>query len=624
MMFRKPLTLKTSSAVRNSDKQKLRQRIASTFACSTEDTDILVPDNIQSTNFRTYNDAPGVLYLDADGTPLWYSLGRSSDELIPTVYTLWKRPHLLPFVSTLQRAMTIVIEGGSVLKRISFREHAPGLQKGQLVALRESTFGSSAHPPSPYAIGRVLQSLDEPAAASQKKDTVAILHAWKDCLWEMGPKSALPEDVPADSTEGQVGTDDAAKASTALPAVPSNQPAGVGQTEEGEGSSALVIGDDPDQPAYTPSEVSQLLHLSLVQSLATLPPSKFPILAGEFYSNHVLPSRPAFPDTVLPPSMDADADGAALRKHISLKTSTHKSLAELLATAEQAGLLTLRKQGPKHKSDLMVMSVNADHPDVGNHDRFLTVREYEASRAAEKDEDNVIVKFTEVWKPHHHTVPLFEEWGLSEDERYSYTALADILNSRLGAHPDAVAPSGASPIDLTQPSLAPLVAAIFQQNATPIPQPASLQDVLRLLVQQMEPWYEIQPRNGDSVLQPKHSLTPVKVVQLPKPRMKVTTITGLESYEPVVNPEDLANVLRKVCASTAFVSPPSGPKKPLEVIVRGALQAPSIDVYLIRIGFPKELIRVEGLTKAQKREAQKKGAQRKEVPKRESYKKAQK
>ena len=96
MMFRKPLTLKTSSAVRNSDKRKLRQRIASTFACSTEDADILVPDNVQSTNFRTHNNAPGVLYLDADGTPLWYSLGRSSDELIPTVYTLWKRPGLLP------------------------------------------------------------------------------------------------------------------------------------------------------------------------------------------------------------------------------------------------------------------------------------------------------------------------------------------------------------------------------------------------------------------------------------------------------------------------------------------------------------------------------------------------
>ncbi|KAL1668659.1 hypothetical protein GGF50DRAFT_123820 [Schizophyllum commune] len=611
MMLRKPLTLKTSSAVRNSDKRKLRQRIASTFACSTEDADILVPDNIQSTNFRTYNDAPGVLYLDADGTPLWYSLGRSSDELIPTVYTLWKRPHLLPFVSTLQRAMTIVIEGGSVLKRISFREHAPGLQKGQLVALRESTFGSSAHPPSPYAIGRVLQSLDEPAAASQKKDTVAILHAWKDCLWEMGPKSALPEGVPADYTEGQVGTDDAAQASTALPAVPSDQPAGVGQTEEGEGSSARAIDDHPDQPAYTPSEVSQLLHLSLLQSLATLPPSKFPILAGEFYSGHVLPCRPAFPETVLPPSMDTDGDSAALRKQIALKASTHKSLAEFLAIAEQAGLLTLRKQGPKQKSELMVMSVNVNHSDIVHHERFPTVREYEASRAAEKDEDNVIVRFTEVWKPHHHTVPLFDEWGLSADERYSYTALEGILNTRLGAHPDAVASSGASPIDLTQPSLAPLVAAI-SHHTTPVPQSASVQDVLRLL-------YEIQPRNGDSVLQPKHALTPIKVVQLPKPRMKVTTITGLESYEPVVNPEELANVLRKVCASTAFVSPPSGPKKPLEVIVRGALQAPSIDVYLIKIGFPKELIRVEGLTKAQKREAHKR-----EVPKRGPYKKAQK
>ena len=54
MMFRKPLTLKTSSAVRNSDKRKLRQRIASTFACSTEDTDTLVNAFLTTSSLPTF------------------------------------------------------------------------------------------------------------------------------------------------------------------------------------------------------------------------------------------------------------------------------------------------------------------------------------------------------------------------------------------------------------------------------------------------------------------------------------------------------------------------------------------------------------------------------------------
>jgi translation initiation factor 2D len=63
-MFKKPLSnLKTSAPLRSSDRRKLKQRIASTYAISSEDGDILVPDGILSLKFSTYLDEPGVSAL---------------------------------------------------------------------------------------------------------------------------------------------------------------------------------------------------------------------------------------------------------------------------------------------------------------------------------------------------------------------------------------------------------------------------------------------------------------------------------------------------------------------------------------------------------------------------------
>ena len=60
-MFKKPLSnLKTSAPLRSSDRRKLKQRIESTFAISSEDGDILVPDGILSLKFSTHLDEPGV------------------------------------------------------------------------------------------------------------------------------------------------------------------------------------------------------------------------------------------------------------------------------------------------------------------------------------------------------------------------------------------------------------------------------------------------------------------------------------------------------------------------------------------------------------------------------------
>jgi Pre-PUA-like domain len=70
--------------LRSSDRRKLKQRIIRTFSLQPDIGDDLVPNGILSAKFITHLDESGVVYFSPDGDPLWMTLGKGSDDLIPT------------------------------------------------------------------------------------------------------------------------------------------------------------------------------------------------------------------------------------------------------------------------------------------------------------------------------------------------------------------------------------------------------------------------------------------------------------------------------------------------------------------------------------------------------------
>jgi translation initiation factor 2D len=56
-----------------------------------------------------------IAYLSPDGDPLWFSVGKGSDDLIPTTYSLWKRRELLPFLSTPPAVIPVLIGGADLM-----------------------------------------------------------------------------------------------------------------------------------------------------------------------------------------------------------------------------------------------------------------------------------------------------------------------------------------------------------------------------------------------------------------------------------------------------------------------------------------------------------------------------
>ena len=302
--------------------------------------------------------------------------------------------------------------------------HCPtGLQEGQLVSIRRYSKIDGKHALSPpLAVGKLALPSDSlrGAAKTEKGKAVLVLHTWKDHLWELGSKLDIPNDSPITVQEESSAEQDG----PALEATDVNVDKGDGlKTEE-------VTGTEESKPraslSYSAEQVSDLLYQSLIQAIATslsaLPSSSFPITATVLYTTHILPSRPGFPSRVIPPAGGPTADDDREIPHvltdITIKTSNHKSLTAFLKVAEKQGLLALKApQKHSQQNDMLVMSVNKEHPAVIGHKRFVTVKDLEQSAAKKAArEEQAAAKSTqfeikELYKPHMHSVEALEAMG---------------------------------------------------------------------------------------------------------------------------------------------------------------------------------------------------------------------
>ncbi|KAI6095827.1 hypothetical protein EDD16DRAFT_1778141 [Pisolithus croceorrhizus] len=243
-MFKKPLSnLKTSAPLRSSDRRKLKQRVA---------------------------------YWSPDGDPLWFSLAKDADELIPTVYTLWKKYDLLPCITTPTAVIPVLMGGADLM--------IPGV-----VQILSS---QTLVPPQLVAISQYIKdsptTCGPPLAPEGKGKRLHLLHSWKDCLFNVGSRVDPPGVVEIQE---------------------------VGESKEGaEGQAAETdITGKQDEP-----KVSTILRNAVLQAiratLKSLPTSSFPVPAGTFYSSYILPYRPAF---------------------VHIKHSTYKSLAAFLKVLDK-------------------------------------------------------------------------------------------------------------------------------------------------------------------------------------------------------------------------------------------------------------------------------------------------
>ncbi|KAF8496116.1 hypothetical protein F5888DRAFT_1794721 [Russula emetica] len=572
-MFKKPLgDTKTSAPLRSSERRKLRARTAERFQLAPEVADNLVPDGLLSQKFSAYNGEPGVLYLSGDGNPLWFSAGKGSDELIPTVYTLWKHPTLLPILTTPASVIPVLV-GGADLMVPGVVQAPADAPSGTLVGI--ARFVRDARGP-PLAVGRMAVDADKIDHGVTKGKAVIVLHTWKDHLWATGSKGEPPEAVvvSAHGDEETVASDD-------------DKDAG---PDGGEGADALtgagqepVVGDGPvsgpEEEKLTPEEVSARLRAALLQALRTtladLPSSAFPMPTTTTYTAHILRAR-AFTRTATTP--------------VDIKHSTFKSLSAFLRAAEKGGLLKLKDARP----DVVVVAVYPKHRRLGEEEsRRRLAEEREAQQATAAANAEKSMKVTELWKPHLGTLRLFEDLGHDTSALYTLAEVKSALLAYVAKHELA---NRVEQQYLNVSSDAIFSVALYGSpnakgaGAVSIPEFAKREDALSALCGRMQPWYRIAIGSDESFTK-KGTLRPIIVAAKTRQGRKVCTfITGFEQYH--LSGDALAEALRVRCASSTSVSPIAGGLH--EVMVQGK-QTPAVLELLGSLGVPEKWIEVTNI-----------------------------
>ncbi|KAI0077630.1 eukaryotic translation initiation factor SUI1 family protein [Panus rudis PR-1116 ss-1] len=599
-MFKKPLSvLKTSAPLRSSDRRKLKQRIIDAFSLTPEDGELLVPDPLLSQKFNNHVDEQGVAYLSSDGDPLWFTIGKDSDELIPTIYTLWKKPDLLPFLST-PAAVVPKLIGGADLMIPGVVQHSPSLQPDQLVSITQYY----PHPKigAPIAVGKMAVSSDLLSRDEDLKGkAVYVVHTWKDHLWDLGngKKLDVPEPrelvaPPASSgssaKEGKEEENDLnkeAQEGTVENQVISPEPDSSSPSAEGKSS----------QSALTPEDISHCLRSALLQaistSLSSLPPSSFPIPASTFWSNYVFPARPAL-------ALVADGSVVVDSSKIDIKHSTHKSVKTFLKACAKEGLVKLKE----NKGDVVVTAVFPKHTAVISHRPHKTVQSIEAKRekAEEKERQEREaeerrkgeIQVTELWKPLGPTVPWFVAAERDTSKLYTLPEIRQLFLDYVAAK-QLVNPHEQQYVNVAEDEH--LYQAVSFKNED-TPEFLKRDDALKRIRDNMQSWHEMKVEGSDPIRK-KGPVKPISVVvKIRQGRKAATLVTGFENF--FLNADELAEELRKICASSTSVTPLPGKSADMEVMVQGK-QIKAVTDFLISKGVPKKWIEAADLSADKKK-----------------------
>ncbi|KAI8606610.1 hypothetical protein EDD21DRAFT_400249 [Dissophora ornata] len=451
-MFKKPVaSLKSFSPLRSSDRRRLRDEILASFPVLKDMepindipiNTIIAPDGLQSAKFTSYIDEPGTLYNDADGTPLWFKISSSKKNsmILPTVYTLWKFPNLIPALTTWNPVVDKLRNGADLMIPGVITANdtkVPDLEEGAPVAIlaRGNKY--------PLGVGTMAASGREITASRgsvpPKGKAVHILHVHQDQLWAMGSKLEFPEDwsegpkVPLDDEYESSDDEDADEAKDLtkdLADVVISDSKGKApvrdeeliHTDEGhENDVSDTKVEQPEGPAeeaivLSTDEVDKYLQEALLQVLKfkiTEATSKelLPLNASTLYSSYVLPNRA--------PGRAAEAD---------IKKSSWKKMAKWLKAVEKQDLIKCKEI----KGELVLHSVNWKHPQLVGFRGHKTV-EQQAKRLAKIEAESSqvnseakILEVLEAYRPNNVSACLFEATGRSKDGYYTHHELRGVL-----------------------------------------------------------------------------------------------------------------------------------------------------------------------------------------------------
>uniref|UniRef100_A0A5F9CVG3 Eukaryotic translation initiation factor 2D n=1 Tax=Oryctolagus cuniculus TaxID=9986 RepID=A0A5F9CVG3_RABIT len=506
-MFAKAFRVKSNTAIKGSDRRKLRADVAAAFpTLGTDQVSELVPGKEELNTVKLYaHRGDAVTVYVSGGNPILFELEKN---LYPTVYMLWSHPDLLPTFTTWPLVLEKLVGGADLMLPGLVVPPAglPQVQKGDLCAI--ALVGNRA----PVAIGVAAMSTEEMLTSGLKGRGFSVLHTYQDHLWRSGDKSSPPSIAPLVV-----------------------DPADLNDDKES------VQDQDPTDSRTLQEQMDELLQQCFLHALkCRIQKADLPLLTSTLLGSHMFSCCP---------------EGHQL----DIKKSSYKKLSKFLQHMQQEQIVQVKELSRGVES---VVAVDWRHPRITS---FVIPEPSLTSQSVQEGSREQPYRPPDI-KP-LYCVPasmtlLFQESGHKKGSVLEGSEVRAIIINYAKKN-DLVDADNKNLVKLDPVLCDCLLEKHEQHSIMKLP----WDSLVTRCLEKLQPAYQVTFPGQEPVVK-KGKICPIDITLAQRAsNKKVTVVRNLEAYG--LDPGSVAATLQQRCQASTTVTPAPGAKDSLQVQIQG-------------------------------------------------------
>lgn len=567
-MFKKKAATKPFASLKGSERKKFMSTILQRFGIDeshfpAEAKSRLAPKELKNAKIQLHSGERAVLYTDGS-RPLFVLL--SDNQIVPTVYTLWENPYLLPIVCTPEYTIGRLQNGADLMIPGIFPPY-PDLQGQPVPSGYPVAIASTKRPNVPVAVGITALDFGNIDFENDRGKAVLVCNVIGDTLFESyRTKVTIPEDLdrtlPVEKGVDSVGEVPTTQLADMTIKGGSKSDADKEKEEKVDTdiqyreTDAVEQGDQSNETDQAPSQpprndlpteqIDNAFIMALYQTLkkAVDNPIELPISSTLLLSQYLLTNLPYTDPSV------------------QMKKTSWKRASKFFKTMEKGGLLKTKERN----GELIITSLTGKEVDKIKNFQLFKPKSYTAPAAGSSTQvstpskKDTLLNAKEYWRPQYASIPLFEAMGASTIQFYALDQLKQVLVDYIKKQ-DLINKENPKLINIDDV----LAKALSTGAGTTLGR-----DKLAWSLQKNCSIFHVINQPGESG---------GKVVRGPIPQIKLyverrtrgklaTRVVNLEAFH--LDPVTIAEELRVLCAGSTTVNPVKEGSDLKEVMVQGS------------------------------------------------------